>query len=294
MKHPDISKVFMTTNISGRGLTVVYKALNKPAAGKIAIKLHMGEPGNTNYVRPDIVQELCSNLNATLVDSNVYYGGPRTTTEGHLQAAKEHGFTFAPIDILDAEGEVHIPVKGGKHLEEAIFGEHILNYDWIISVAHFKGHVMAGYGGTFKNLAIGIASIAGKQMIHTNGPDSDMWSCTGEPFFEKIIEYNKALMDLKGDTMLYINVLNNLSVDCDCVGDAAKPEMPDIGILASLDPVALDKASLDQIYSLPVKERKHLIERIESRNGAYQIEYAETMGLGTQKYELVKIQETAK
>jgi uncharacterized Fe-S center protein len=242
-------------------------------------------------VKPDIVQPLCTALNAALVDSNVYYGGPRTTTEGHLQAAKEHGFTFAPIDILDVNGEVRIPVKGGKHLKEAIFGAHILNYDWIISVAHFKGHVMAGYGGTFKNLAIGIASIAGKQAIHTNGPGSDTWSCTGNPFFEKIIEYNKALMDLKEDTMLYINVLNNLSVDCDCVGNAAKPEIPDIGILVSIDPVALDKASLDQIYARPEVERKHLTERIESRNGAYQIEYAEIMGLGTQKYELVKIKE---
>ena len=288
-KKNQLPKVFMTKDISAQGLMALYKALNKQVNGKVAIKLHMGEPGNVNYLRPEIVRELCMAVNGSFVDSNVYYESPRSTTAGNLQSALDHGFTFAPVDILDSEGEVRLPVIGGKQLKEAIFGSHIMNYDWIISVAHFKGHVMAGYGGTFKNLAIGIASVAGKQVIHTNGPDSDQWSCTGKPFFEKIIEYNKSLMDKKGDKMIYFNVLNNLSTSCDCDSNAPHPTMPDIGMLASTDPVALDKASLDCIYARPESERKDLVERIEGCGGSYQVIYAEEIGLGSQQYELVNL-----
>ena len=283
------SKVYMTTDISGQGLMALYKALEKPASGKVAIKMHWGEPGNQNYLRPEIVKELCVSLDATLVDSNVYYDSPRQVSSGNYQAAIDHGYTFAPLDILDSEGEVRLPINGGKHLTEAILGSHITNYDWILSVAHFKGHIMAGYGGVFKNLAIGIASVAGKGAIHSFGPGTEQFSCTGEPFFEKIIEYNKALMDLKGDKMLYFNVLNNLSTDCDCDANAPKSKITDIGMLASLDPVALDKASLDQVYARPEAERHDLVERIESVNGSYQLTCAEKMGLGSQQYELVKL-----
>ena len=284
-----LSKVFMTKDISGQGLMALYKALGKQAGGKVAIKLHMGEPGNINYLRPEIVRELCLAVKGSLVDSNVYYDSPRATTEGNLQSALDHGFTFAPVDILDSEGEVRLPITGGTHLKEAIFGAHIMNYDWIISLAHFKGHGMAGYGGTFKNLAIGIGSVAGKQAIHTTGPGADQWSCTGEPFLQKIIEYNKCLMDKKGDQMLYFNVLNNLSISCDCDSGAPHPCMPDIGMLASTDPVALDKASLDLVYARPAAERKELVERIESCNGGYQVIRAEELGLGSQQYELITI-----
>ena len=283
------SKVFMTKDISGKGLMALYKALKKPASGKVAIKMHWGEPGNVNYLRPEIVKELCVSLNATLVDSNVFYDSPRQTAAGNRQAAIDHGYTFAPVDILDEEGVVRLPIQGGKHLTEAILGSHIMNYDWILSVAHFKGHVMAGYGGTFKNLAIGIASVAGKEAIHTLGPGTDQWSCTGEMFFEKVIEYNKALMDVKGDKMLYFNVLNNLSTNCDCDANAPRSSMPDIGMLASTDPVALDKASLDQIFARPEAERHELAERIESLNGGYQVVYAEKTGLGNQAYQLIEI-----
>jgi uncharacterized Fe-S center protein len=193
------------------------------------------------------------------------------------------------VDILSSEGEVRLPIKNGKHLQEAILGSHIMNYDWIISVAHFKGHGQAGFGGTFKNLAIGIASPAGKGAIHSNGTGSGMFSSSGEPFLEKIIEYNQALMDAKQGKMLYINVLNNLSVSCDCDARAPHPEMADIGIMASLDPVALEKASLDQIYAAPENERRHLVERIESLGGIYQVIYAEKVGLGSQRYELIKL-----
>jgi uncharacterized Fe-S center protein len=285
---PGGSRVYFTKDISARGLLAAFNKLNVPVSGKVAIKLHMGEDGNTNYLRPELLRDLVTNVKGSFVDSNTLYGGKRGNTAGHLTVAKDHGFVYAPVDILDADGESRLPAQGGARLKEIIVGSHILNYDWIISVAHFKGHGMAGFGGTFKNMAVGIASPAGKRTIHSEGPGAGTWSSHGEAFFEKIVEYNKALIDSRGGRVLYINILNNLSVDCDCDGHAAKPEMKDIGILASTDPVALEKASLDQIYAAPAGERAHLVERIESRNGIYQIIYAEKLGLGSQKYELVK------
>ena len=282
------SKVYFTTDISSKGILAVYKALGTPVSGKVAIKLHMGEPGNQNYLRPELLRDLVSTVNGSFVDSNTAYGGRRGTTQAHLEAAKEHGFTYAPVDILDSDGNVKLLIKNGKHLSEAILGSHIMNYDWVISVAHFKGHSMAGYGGTFKNLAIGIATPEGKRAIHSNVGGA-MFSSSGEPFFEKVIEYNMAIMEARRGKMLYINVINNLSVDCDCSARAAPPCMPDIGVMASLDPVALDKASLDMIYARPAAERKALTDRIETRGGAYQVVYGEKMGLGSQAYELVRM-----
>jgi uncharacterized Fe-S center protein len=282
------SKVYFTQDLSGKGLLAAYEALGVPVSGKVAIKLHMGEPGNQNYLRPELLRDLAAKVNGSFTDSNTAYGGRRGSTQSHIQAARDHGFTFAQVDILDADGEIKLPIKNGKHLSEALMGSHIANYDWIISVAHFKGHSLAGYGGTFKNLAIGIATPAGKRIIHSN-PGGAMFSSRGEPFFEKIIEYNMALMAAKPDRMLYINVLNNLSKDCDCAANASKPTMADIGILASLDPVALDKASLDLVYARPAGERKVLVDRIESQNGSYQVVYAEKMGLGSRFYELIRL-----
>jgi len=282
------SKVFFTTDISGKGVLDVYRALGVPVSGKVVIKLHMGEPGNENYLRPELVRGLADTVKASIADSNTAYGGTRGTTANHLQVAKDHGFTFAPVDILDADGEVRLPVRNNKHLKEAILGSHIMNYDWIISVAHFKGHSTAGFGGTFKNLAVGIATPAGKRAIHSD-PGGAMFSTRGENFHEKVIEYNKALMDAKPGKMLYINILNNLSTDCDCSARAPRSTIADIGILASTDPVALEKASLDLIYARPANERKALVERIESRGGIHQVIYAEKMGLGSQTYELIKL-----
>jgi len=282
------SKVYFTPDISGRGLLAVYNALGVSVSGKVAVKLHMGEPGNQNYLRPELLRDLVTSVRGTFVDSNIGFGGRRGNTASHLQVAKDHGFTYAPVDILDADGEAKIPIRRGKHLKEALLGSHILNYDWIISVAHFKGHSMAGFGGTFKNLAIGIATPAGKRQIHSN-PGGGVLSSRGEPFLEKIIEYNMALMEAKPGKILYINVLNNLSTDCDCVASAPKSTMADIGIMASLDPVALEKASLDQIYARPTNERQGLVERIESINGVHQVIYGERMGLGKQTYELIRL-----
>ena len=283
------SRVYMTRDISARGLLAAYRSLAVAAAGKVVIKLHMGERGNTNYLNPALLRDLVSETGGTFADSNTYYGGARGNTAGHLAVAKEHGFTYAPVDILDADGDKTLQVRGGRQLKEAIVGAHITNYDWIISVAHFKGHSMAGFGGTFKNMAVGIASPAGKGAIHRAGEGAGGFSSSGEPFFEKIVEYNKAVLDAMNGKILFINVLNNLSISCDCDGRAPKAELPDIGILSSVDPVALEKASLDQIYAQPANLRKSLVDRIESRGGAYQISYAEQMGLGSSSYELVNI-----
>jgi uncharacterized Fe-S center protein len=287
-EHAGGSRVYFTADISARGILAVYRALGLPASGKVAIKLHMGEPGNQNYLRPELLRDLAAAVNGSFVDSNTAYGGLRGATAAHLEAARQHGFTYAPVDILDADGEIRLPIPNGRHLSEALFGAHIMNYDWIISVAHFKGHSMAGFGGTFKNLAIGAAAPAGKRIIHSN-PGGAMFSSTGEPFFEKIVEYNAALMRAKTGRMLYINVLNNLSVECDCNARAPRAVMADIGVMASLDPVALEKASLDQIYARPANERRELVERIESRGGVHQVIYAERMGLGRQEYEMIRL-----
>ena len=282
------SKVYFTSDISSRGLLAVYRALGVPVSGKVAIKLHFGEPGNQNSLNPELLRGLTDAVKGTFVDSNTAFGGQRGTTAAHIETAKNHGFTFAPIDILDSGGEIKLPIRNSKHLKEALFGSNIMNYDWIISVAHFKGHSAAGYGGTFKNLAVGIATPNGKRALHTN-PGGAMFSSTEEPFLEKLIEYNIALTDAKPGRVIYINILNNLSVDCDCIARAAKPSMPDIGIMASLDPVALEKASLDQIYARPESERAALVERIESRKGLHQVIYGERMGLGKQTYELIRL-----
>jgi uncharacterized Fe-S center protein len=277
--------VYLTKNVTPEGLIAVYKALGREAKGRVAIKLHMGERGNNNYLSPDLVRDLVLSVNGTFVDSNTYYPGSRSSTAAHLETAKEHGFTYAPVDILDSEGEMSLPINGGKRLNEAIVGSHYANYDFIISIAHFKGHAIAGFGGTFKNLAIGIASVRGKSIVHQNS----FFNTPQDEFLENVAEYTKAIVDEKGDNIVYINVLNNLSVDCDCMGNAATPEMADIGILASLDPVALDKASIDQVYLSPDHGKEHLIQRIEARSGTLVLDDAEQLGVGSQKYQLVMV-----
>jgi len=284
----DLPKVYMTSDISPDGLMAVYEALGRPAEGKTAIKLHMGEPGNNYYLSPDLLKDLVLSVDGTFVDCNTYYGGLRGNTKAHLQAAKDHGFTYAPVDILDSEGEIALPVEGGRHLKAAIVGSHYSNYDFIISIAHFKGHQMAGFGGTFKNIAVGMSSVNGKKAIHDD-PGGYMFSSDGNTFLEKIVEAAKAVIDDKGDKIVYINVMNNLSIDCDCNGAPQEPKMQDIGILGSLDPVALDKACVDLVYNAPEEQRKDLVMRIEFRNGLHTLKYAEELGLGSQKYVLVNL-----
>lgn len=283
------SEVFITKDISPEGMMKVYKALNKKPAGKVAVKVSTGEPGGHNFLSPDLIKNLVIDVNGTIVECNTAYGGSRSNTAAHMQVAKDHGFAaIAPIDIQDAEGSISLPVKNGKHLTENLVGSHFKNYDSYVVLSHFKGHAMGGFGGAIKNISIGIASAEGKALIHSAGKSrTSPWGGAQNPFLESMAEAAKTVSDELGGNMLYINVMNRLSVDCDCDSNPAEPDMHDIGILASLDPVALDKASVDLVYAAP--DGKSLIERIESRNGTLTLTYAEEIGLGSQQYNQVSV-----
>lgn len=283
------SEVFMTKDISSEGLMKVYEVLNKKPTGKVAVKISTGEPGGHNFLSPDLIKKLVTDINGTIVECNTAYGGSRSTTAMHMQVAKDHGFTaIAPVDIQDAEGSISLPVKNGKHLTENLVGSHFKNYDSYIVISHFKGHAMGGFGGAIKNISIGIASAEGKALIHSAGKSrTNPWGGAQDPFLESMAEAAKTVSDELGGNMLYINVMNRLSVDCDCSSNPAEPDMHDIGILASFDPVALDKACVDLVYAAP--DGKSLIERIESRNGTLTLKYAEEIGLGSQQYSLVNV-----
>lgn len=289
------SRVWMTKEISPEALVRIYEALGRPATGKAAVKISTGEPGGRNFLSPALIKGLVHRVNGTIVECNTAYGGKRSRTEDHLRAAKEHGFSdIARVDIMDAEGEFTIPVKDRKHLEYDIVGNHLKNYDFMINLAHFKGHAMGGFGGAVKNISIGIASSAGKAWIHSAGKTknaAEMWSALPpqDNFLESMAEAAKAVADHCGERILYINVMNNLSVDCDCDAHPAAPEMGDIGILASTDPVALDKACVDLVYASDDPGKVHLIERIESRHGTHTLDHAAAIGLGDPDYELIDI-----
>ena len=292
-KNMEVPKVYMFTKISAENLVKIYEALGREATGKVAVKLSTGEPGGHNFLQPALIKDLVKKVNGTIVECNTAYGGGRADTENHLKAAKEHGFTaIAPVDIMDADGEVALPVKGGKHLKEDFVGSHYLNYDFTIILSHFKGHAMGGFGGAIKNMSIGIASSGGKAWIHSAGKTKgDPWGNLPpqEDFLESMAEAAKAVADHCGDKILYISVANNLSVDCDCDASPEDPKMGDIGILASLDPIALDKACTDLVRASEDHGKIHLIERIDSRHGMHTLEYGEKLGIGSQKYELVKL-----
>lgn len=292
-KNMEVPKVYMFTKISAENLVKISEALGREATGKVAVKLSTGEPGGHNFLQPALIKDLVKKVNGTIVECNTAYGGGRADTENHLKAAKEHGFTaIAPVDIMDADGEVALPVKGGKHLKEDFVGSHYLNYDFTIILSHFKGHAMGGFGGAIKNMSIGIASSEGKAWIHSAGKTKgDPWGNLPpqDDFLESMAEAAKAVADHCGDKILYISVANNLSVDCDCDASPEDPQMGDIGILASLDPIALDKACTDLVRASEDHGKIHLIERIDSRHGMHTLEYGEKLGIGSQKYELVKL-----
>ena len=285
------STVYFTRDISPEGLMAVYEALGRKATGKVAVKLSTGEPGGHNFLQPSLIKDLVQEVNGTIVECNTAYGGGRSNTAAHLQAAEEHGFTaIAEVDIMDAEGETRLPVEGGRHIDYDIVGSHYTDYDFTVVLSHFKGHAMAGFGGAIKNISIGIASANGKRWIHSGGTSTTSWgNPSQEDFLETMAEAAKAVADHCGDNILYISVANNLSVDCDCDSSPADPQMGDIGILASLDPVALDKACTDLVRSSEDHGKIHLIERIDSRQGMHTLDYAEQIGLGSQQYELVSL-----
>lgn len=287
-----VATVYFTKEISPKSLIKIYKALGRKAHGKVAVKLSMGEPGGNNYLKPALIGDFVKLVDGTFIDANTAYGGGRSTTEQHMKTAVDHGFAaIAPVDILDAEGEIKLPVEGGKHLEYDIVGSHFPNYDFVVNLSHFKGHAMGGFGGALKNMSIGIASPSGKSLIHTAGASSTnaFGPVKQDDFLEAMAEAAKAIADHCGDNIIYISVMNNLSVDCDCSSNPADPQMGDIGILASLDPVALDKACVDLVYASEDHGKIHLVERMESRNGIHIVEHAENIGMGTTRYKLVPI-----
>lgn len=286
-----IPKVYLFKEISSENLVKIYQALGREAHGKVAVKLSTGEPGGHNFLQPTLIKELVQLVNGTIVECNTAYGGGRSDTESHRRAAADHGFTaIAPVDIMDAEGEVELPVTGGKHLTRDIVGKNFLNYDFTIVLSHFKGHAMGGFGGAIKNMSIGIASSNGKRLIHSAGTSTTSWGNPAQDdFLESMAEAAKAVADHCGENILYISVANNLSVDCDCDSSPADPQMGDIGILASLDPVALDKACTDLVRSSADHGKIHLIERIDSRHGMHTLDHAEALGMGSQQYELVAL-----
>lgn len=285
------AKVYMTRDISPAGMKAVYEALGRKAEGKkVAVKLSTGEPGGNNFLQPALIGDLVKSVKGTIVECNTAYGGGRAKTEDHLKAAADHGFTaIAPVDIMDAEGEVRLPVEGGRHLKYDIVGSHFPEYDFVVVLSHFKGHAMGGFGGAIKNISIGIASAEGKSHIHSGGTGGSMWSGNQDAFLSSMAEAGKSVADYMEGNMLYINVMNRLSVDCDCDGSPAEPDMHDIGILASMDPVALDQACIDLVYAAP--DGDSLVQRIESRNGLLTLEHAEEIGLGSRAYELVHLDE---
>ena len=286
-------KVYLTRTITPEALVRIYEALGREATGRVAVKLSTGEPGGHHFLQPALVAPLVRKVGGTIVECNTAYGGGRARTADHLKAAADHGFTaIAAVDIMDAEGETALPVEGGRHLAEDYVGKNFLNYDFTVVLSHFKGHAMGGFGGAIKNISIGIASSAGKAWIHSAGKTknaAEMWSALPpqDDFLESMAEAAKAVADHCGERILYINVMNNLSVDCDA--HPAAPEMGDIGILASTDPVALDKACVDLVYASDDPGKVHLIERIESRHGTHTLDHAAAIGLGDPENELIDI-----
>ena len=287
----EVPVVYFVKDITPENLVRIYECLGREAEGKVAVKLSTGEPGGHNFLDPALIKDLVQKVDGTIVKCNTAYGGPRSSTESHLKAAEDHGFTaIAPVVIMDAEGEVELPVENGRHLKHDIVGKDFLNYDFVVVLSHFKGHTMAGFGGAVKNISIGIASSHGKNYIHSAGKSTTSFgNPKQEDFLESMAEAAKAVADHCGDNILYISVANNLSVDCDCDSSPEDPRMGDIGILASLDPVALDKACTDLVRSSEDHGKIHLIERIDSRQGMHTLRYAEQIGLGSQEYELVDI-----
>ena len=292
------STVYFTREITPESLVKIYKALGVEAEGRVAVKISTGEGGNTHYLKPTLIRNLVDEVNGTIVECCTAYPGTRMDKQQHWQTIHEHGFdSIFAVDLMDEFGEIRIPVQDKKHLKYNIVGNHLPNYDFIINLAHFKGHAMGGFGGVMKNASIGVASTNGKANIHSAGITCDpteMWSHIDDQdgFLESMAAAAQAVHNYFSGRVIYINVMNNMSVDCDCDGHPAKPELKDMGIMASLDPVAVDQACLDMVFNYqgkPGDDNKPLIERINRQHGTYITEYAEQIGLGSRKYTLVNI-----
>lgn len=285
------SKVLFTRTISPEMVLTMYEKLGKELTGHIAIKLHSGEEGNQNFLTPEFWTPVIRHLDGTVVECNTAYEGSRNTTEKHLKTIEKHGWSrYFDVDLLDAEGpDLVLGIPGGKVIQKNYVGKDIANYNGMLVLSHFKGHPMGGYGGALKQLSIGCASSYGKAYIHGAGVPEDIWTANHDLFLESMADAASSVHDYFKDNIVYINVMKNMSVDCDCCAVAEDPCMKDIGILISTDPIAIDQACLDLVYASDDPGKEHLIERIESRNGVHTIEAAEALGYGSRDYELIEI-----
>ena len=287
------SIVYFTRDLSAEGLEKIYRRIADNMTGKVGIKLHTGEPHGPNIIPRSWVKNLMEKdlPDAAVVETNSYYDGDRYTTEGHRKTLKVNGWTFCPVDILDEDGSAVLPVKGGKWFTEMHVGKNLLNYDSLFVLTHFKGHTQGGFGGSGKNIGIGCADgRIGKAMIHTTPGSDDQWDIAKEEFMERMMESAKSVVDHFGEHISFVNVLRNMSVSCDCEGVAAQPVVtPNIGILASLDILAIDQASVDLVYALKEEDRHALVERMESRHGLRQLTYMKELGMGNDRYLLIDI-----
>jgi len=291
-------KVYFTKEITPEALVRIYEAVGKEAKGRVAVKISTGEAGGHNYLKPTLIRDLVDKVNGTIVECNTAYAGSRNTSEAHWKTIHEHGFdSLFAVDIMDEESDIRIPVKDKKHLKYDIVGSHLANYDFMINLAHFKGHAMGGFGGVLKNQSIGVASSAGKTYIHTAGKvksPEELWNNlpAQDYFLESMAAAAQGVAEYFRGNIVYINVMNKMSVDCDCDSHPAEPVLKDMGILASLDPVALDQACLDKVFghtATPGDDNKPLIERINRQHGTYITDYAEKIGLGSKTYTLIEI-----
>ncbi len=293
-ENADAPVVYFTSNITPEGLLNIYNALGCKPEGKVGIKISTGESAKTGYLRPEFLAPLVKAVDGTLIECNTAYGGSRMKTADHRKAIAERGFeAVAPVDIMDEEGDLQIPVKDTKHIQYDIVGTHIQNYNFVINLAHFKGHAMGGFGGVLKNQSIGFASTSGKFYIHSAGESQDHWiTAEQDAFLESMAAAAQAVADYFGPNIVYIDVMNNMSVDCDCDANPDKPRLADIGILASTDPVALDKACLDLVFNYPSQkgdDATALQKRINRQHGTHIIDYAVSIGLGSADYRIVNI-----
>lgn len=285
------AKVYFSKEITPEKVLELYKMLGVTLPGKVAVKVHSGEKGNQNFLKPDFWKPIINYVNGTVVECNTAYEGARNTTERHQQLIKDHGWTtFYDVDILDAEGpDLELDIKNGEKIKKNYVGKNIKNYDSMLVLSHFKGHPMGGYGGAIKQLSIGVASSYGKGYIHGVGNPDNFWTSDHDEFLESMAEAASSIIDYFNGNILYINVMKNMSVDCDCCAKAEDPCIADIGILASTDPIAIDQACIDLVYACSDPGKPHLIERIESRNGIHTIKTAAKLGYGEREYELIEV-----
>lgn len=284
------SKVYFTKELTGEAVIRMYEALGVDLPGKVAVKLHSGEVGNQNFIRPAFFKPVIDRVKGTIVECNTAYSGKRNTTKDHWETMKLHGWTdIAPVDIMDEEGDLTLAVEDGKQIQKNFVGNHLSNYDSMLVLSHFKGHPMGGFGGALKNISIGIASAYGKAYIHGAGVPEDIWTADHDAFLESMADAAKSIVTHFDGKMAFINIMANMSVDCDCCAVAEDPKIGDIGILASLDPIALDQACLDLVYSSDDPGKADLMERIESRNGVHTVEAAAALSFGSREYELITL-----